>query len=90
VELVLVERRLDRPHSFEELQQRENCASSCFRLHQVVPIRSYFSRDRTRLVCVYEAPDAEAVRRANRTANLPFDDVWSVDLFLPNQTEPAK
>jgi hypothetical protein len=33
------------------------------------------------MICVYEAPDAEAVRKANTTAKLPFERVWSASLI---------
>ena len=89
MELVVVERVLDRPHSFAELESKERSAASCFNLQQVRPLRRYFSKDRKRLICLYEAPDAEAVRSANRKAGLPFESVWSADVFYPgtdNQT----
>jgi hypothetical protein len=83
MELVVVERLLDK-HTFAELNCMEHSFASCFSLHQVRALRSYFSKDRKRMICLYEAPDAEAVRIANRTAGLPFDSVWSADVFYPD------
>jgi len=44
-------------------------------------IRSYFSKDRKRMICEYEAPDAEAVRRLQRTASMPFERIWTATVF---------
>jgi hypothetical protein len=33
-----------------------------------------------RMVCLYRAPDAEAVREAQRKAKMPVDSVWSFEL----------
>ena len=35
------------------------------------------------MICLYRAPDAEAVRKANRTAGLPFDRVWPARALVP-------
>lgn len=83
MEVVVVERLLDKPYTFAELDELERSAQSCFQLHQVRALRSYFSKDRKRMICLYEAPDAEAVRVANRKAGLPFETVWSADVFVP-------
>ena len=82
MEIVVVERRLSEPRAVSEFTQRERCNAACFELHRVRPVRRYFSKDRTRLICIYEAPDAEAVRQANRTAGLPFDCVWTAEESL--------
>ena len=44
----------------------------CFAIHRVEPLSSYLARDGLRLLCVFSAPDAEAVRLANRQLGLPF------------------
>jgi hypothetical protein len=33
------------------------------------------------MFCEFEAPDAEAVREALRSAGIPFDRVWSTQMF---------
>jgi hypothetical protein len=38
---------------------------------------SYVTRDGLRMICVFDAPDAEAVRRAARQLGLRYDGVWS-------------
>ena len=43
--------------------------------------------DGTRCVCVYEADNAEAVRRANRSAGVGFENVWAASPM--HRTDPA-
>lgn len=78
---VLVERSFPKPVTFEEIQALEDTAAWCLELHDVTFKFSYFSLDKTRMVCVYDAPDAEAVRKSQETGKLPFDRVWSAELF---------
>ena len=50
--LVVVERSFETPVSFEELQAKEDKGQWCLDTHQVRFARSYFSRDRQRMVCI--------------------------------------
>jgi hypothetical protein len=81
METVIVEREFDEPQAVELLAQLEAGVSWCLEMHRVRPLHSYVSRDGRRMICVYEAPDAEAVRRVQETAKMPFRAVWSADLF---------
>lgn len=80
---MIVERSLSAPVRFEELQALENRSAACFELLGVRFVRSYLAGDGLRMICVYEARDAESVREANRNAKLPFDRVWSAELHEP-------
>lgn len=77
---VLVERSFDEPVELADLQAREDAKQWCLDMRAVEFVRTIFSRDRKRMLCLYSAPDAEAVRSAQREADMPFDKVWS---FLP-------
>jgi len=81
MERVMVERKFDQPESFDDLQTQELSFGWCAEQHQVTFIRSYFSRDRRRMICEYEAPDAEAVRALQRTAGMPFERIWTATVF---------
>lgn len=78
---VMVERKFGDAASFDELQARESSFAWCAEQHGVTFIRSYFSKDRKRMICEYEAPDAEAVRTLQRTASMPFERVWTAVVF---------
>ncbi len=44
---------------------------------------SFLSADRKKTYCLYEAPNAEAIRQAARLANLPADAVIEVTRMGP-------
>jgi hypothetical protein len=44
-------------------------------------LRSYLALDRTRMICEFEAPDAESVRTAYHTAGVAFDRVWTAHVY---------
>jgi hypothetical protein len=77
---VVVERSFDQPVAFEDIQAIEERGAWCLEAHGVRFERTYFSGDRRRMICVYEAPDAESVRLAQRRAGMPFGPVWPAHL----------
>jgi len=74
---VIVERRFEEPVSLQEIQDIEDAGAGCLQVRNVRFIRTYFSADRRRMICLYAAPDAESVRDAQREAGVPFTDVWT-------------
>jgi hypothetical protein len=43
------------------------------------------ARNGKRMLCFYEAPDAEAVRKAQREAAMPADCVWPCVAIRPGR-----
>lgn len=78
---VIVERTLEQPTEFPQLQAMEDASAWCLELHHVTFRYTFLSTDRKRMICVYDAPDAESVRMSQRTAGLPFDRVWTADTY---------
>lgn len=76
--LVVVERTFEEPQSFDDLQSIEDRFAWCLETNRVVFVKTVFSADRKRMLCFYEAPDVEAVRRAQRTAGMPYDAIYAV------------
>jgi len=76
VQLVIVERRFETPVELAAIQAIETAWPGCLETHRVRFIKSYFGHDRTQMVCLYEAPDAESVRAAQRQAGMPHESVW--------------
>lgn len=75
--LVMVERSFEKPTDPEALNAREAAGKWCLDLHRVRFVRTHVARDGKRMLCVYEAPDAEAVRISQRTIEMPVDRVWA-------------
>lgn len=80
---VLVARRFEQPADFDAIQALEDAGSGCLELHRVRFVRTLFSRDQKRMICLYEAPDAESVRLAQREAEMPVERVWPFRRFTP-------
>ena len=81
--LVVVERSFETPVIFDDLQATDKNNIAQFRLRDVHFIRRYLSADRCRMVCLYQAPDADAVGDANRLAGMPFDRFWPAQVVSP-------
>lgn len=73
---VLVERSFARATKFSDVQDQESAAAWCLEAYDVRFLRSYFSLDQQRMLCLYQAPDAEAVRHAQKMAKMMFSAVW--------------
>jgi Nickel responsive protein SCO4226-like len=78
---ILVSRRFDAAVAFEEIQALDDVGSSRFLTHRARRMRTYFSTNRRRMVCLYHAPDAESVRIALREARMPVERVWAFRQF---------
>ena len=85
---VVVERSFAEPVAFEDVQALEDRGGWCLEAHGVRFLRTWFSRDRRRMICLYEAPDAESVRLAERKAGVPFDRAWSARSIRHAGPEP--
>lgn len=81
---VLVERSFDQPVQLENIQAIENAGAWCLQAHRVKFAGTFFSNDRKRMLCLYQAPDAESVRLAQRDAGMPVDAVWAFSRFDPD------
>ncbi|KPJ80351.1 MAG: hypothetical protein AMJ58_08895 [Gammaproteobacteria bacterium SG8_30] len=66
-----------------DIQAIEDAGAGCLENHRVRFVRTYFSADRRRMMCLYRAPDAESVRIAQREAGMPVERVWSFRQFRP-------
>ena len=77
LETVVVERQFRNPVTIAELEAIPERANWCLETHRVRYLGSYVARHGRRMLCFYEAPDAEAVRIAQREAAMPADAVWA-------------
>jgi hypothetical protein len=75
---IVVERSFATPQSDADMQVVADRERPCLAIYDVQWKRSLVSADRMRIVCEYEAPDAETVRKIQREAAANFDRVWVV------------
>lgn len=77
-QVVLVEYDLPPEAEVEPMARR---IDRCLELRGARWMRSYLTQDGRRAICEFEAPDAESVREAFRTAGQAFDRAWVANLF---------
>ncbi|HUQ52515.1 MAG TPA: nickel-binding protein [Gammaproteobacteria bacterium] len=80
---VVVARSFASPVRFEDISAIGRSKSWCFETHRVTHSHSFFSGDGKRMLCFYQAPDAEAVRLAQREAAMPAEAVWACAAITP-------
>jgi hypothetical protein len=80
---VILERRFDPPLTDERFAEISGRLSPCLDRNGIRWVRSHLSRDRRRLICHFQAPDAGAVRGALRQSRLEFEQVWSCEILEP-------
>ena len=80
---VVLERQFQEPLSPEDVPKMAS-EIQCLELYRVRPVCSYLMPDGMRMVCVFEAPDAEALRSLGRANGFPPGSVvWSSTLHTP-------
>lgn len=82
MDVIAVERSFAEPVELDALQAIEEAAAACLEAHRVRFLRTYFDSGRRRMICLYEAPDAESVRIAQTQAGMPLDRVWPAKLYI--------
>jgi hypothetical protein len=78
VEWIVVEREFPEPLTEDRVRQM---GTQCFDLYRITPVRSYLAPDGKRMVCIFRAPDAEAVRTILRMRESPPGIVWACTTY---------
>src|SRR5580658_276127 len=78
---IVVEQAFEPPMSEESYAEFSKRLDPCLEPRSAVWRRSYVSSDRRRMTCEFEAPDADAVRAAMRSAGLDFERAWTAEVF---------
>jgi hypothetical protein len=70
----------------EKLELTKDAVDNVQRINEDVGVKwifSFLSADKRKTYCLYEAPNAEAIRLAARRANVPADAIIAVDEINP-------
>jgi len=78
---LIVEQTFETPLTDDEHSRIGQRIDGCMAAYDARWVRSYLSTDRRRMVCEFEAPDAEAVRTSYRSAGVPFERVWAAEVY---------
>jgi len=79
--VLVLEHSFDPPITPEQLTESARLLDRCLEVHGAKWRRSYVSKDRKRMICEFEAADAESVRESARSAGVTFDACWIADLY---------
>ena len=85
--LVIVETVFDPPITQDEFDALAARTYTCLAERHATWVTSYMAVDRRRRVCVFDAPDAEAVRQAYRLSGVKFDRVWAAEQILDDEED---
>jgi hypothetical protein len=80
-EIIVVEQVFDPPLTDEEHGRIGKLIDRCAEMRNARWMRSYVSTDRKRMVCEFEAPDAQSVRDAYRSADVAVERVWGAERY---------
>jgi hypothetical protein len=83
---LIIEQTFDPPLTDEAHKCLGQRLDSCLEAHGARWMRSYLSSDRRRMVCEFEAADAEAVRASYRSAGVAFERVWTAEVYARQAT----
>jgi uncharacterized protein DUF4242 len=83
--ILVLEHTFDDPISDQALNDSAKRMDQCLEAYGARWIRSYLSKDRKRMICEFEAADAEQIRTSARAAGVPFDRCWVADLYSKDQ-----
>jgi hypothetical protein len=78
---LVLEQTFEQPVTPEQLKEMATRVDRCLEAHGARWMRSYLSLDRKRMICEFEAADAEAVRESYRSAGVTFEGCWSADVY---------
>jgi hypothetical protein len=78
---VMVEQVFTEPFTDERYADFSKRLDPCLEVRNGAWRRSSLSKDKLRMICEFEAPDAESVREACRMASIPFERVWTADVY---------
>ena len=78
---IIVERSFDTPQPDDDMKIVADRERPCLGIYDVTWKRSLLGSDRKRMVCEYEAADAETVRKVQREARAQFDRIWVADVI---------
>lgn len=86
---VIVETLFDQPITEEVMQANDERALPCLKARDAHWCYSLLSTNRCRMICTFDAPDAESVRDAYRRAEVEFGQIWTAEI-LKSESVPSR
>lgn len=86
--LIVVETTAEQPLTPDLLNEAHERVSPCLEARNVIWRYSLLSSDRHRMICTFDAPDAESVRDAYRKGGVISSRTWAGMLIKPEGIQP--
>jgi hypothetical protein len=77
----MVEQVFTEPFTDERYAEFARKVDPCLEVRNGMWRRSSLSLDRLRMICEFEAPDAESVREALRSAGIAYERIWTANVY---------
>lgn len=78
---VVMERVYPEARTTDQIDEMNSSIAPCLEINGVTHLQTMVSKDRTRFICTFEAPDAATVRRAIESSGVAFEHIYAVDVF---------
>ena len=78
---VVMERVYAEPRSQEQIDGMNAKIVPCLDVNGITHKTTMINAERTRFICTFEAPDAQAVRRAIESSGVTYERIWAADVF---------
>lgn len=88
--LVIVETVAEQPLTDEVLDAATQYIAPCVQARNGAWLYSLLSSDRHRMICIYDAPDAESIRDAYRRGGLASSRAWAGYVVEPEGIAPQR
>lgn len=82
MERIVLEREFHTPLAADDVQ-RMAAETTCLELYHLKPVRSYLMPGGKRMICIFEGPDAEALRSVGRANGFDGSTIWAATLHTP-------
>jgi hypothetical protein len=76
---IIVEYKFDTPPTDEEFYAWARKLDPCLEVRSARWLKTFLALDRTRQICIFEAPDAQSVREAYQSAKVGFERAWAAE-----------
>ena len=78
---LIVEYAFDPPLTDDNLRTAFDALKPCLEVRGIRRLRSWLAEDRRRMICEYQAADAQTVREAYQSAKVAYAKIWPGQLF---------
>lgn len=86
---ILVEMNWPEPLDDGQLSDERSALMRCIGERGGNWLHTYVNPERTRTICLFEAPDAQSMREAYRHAGVQGAQVWAADLVEATNARPG-